>query len=779
MLGRTVSHYRVTGQLGAGGMGVVYQAEDLRLGRAVALKFLPPQLSRDNAAIGRFEREARTASSLNHPNICTIYGIDEYEGQRFIVMELLDGQSLSAAIAGRALPIDRVLELGGQIADALDAAHSQGILHRDIKPANIFITKRGQAKVLDFGLAKLAAEPLGFNEASADQPTVANLLVSTQGVALGTVAYMSPEQARGEPLDPRSDLFSFGIVLYEMATGHQAFPGQTAAVVFDSLLNRMPAPVAAFRADIPPQLDQIIGKALEKDPAMRYQTATDLHADLKRLKRDRDTGRLVLSGAISAATGQPLSGSQPVVVPGSQAVPAAPPSGAVPGAAPPYSAPAAVPDSAPASAVTPSSPQSAAAPGAPAVGAAPVPAAPGQKPPSRPWGRASALLAPPWGRASALLATTWGRASALLVVLVLLAAAAAGVVLMTRSPSNTEIAGATTEAAPAVVEGAAAEPAIESTEIIDPAEGLVLETEDGRASPGGGAAAAGASPAAANTARPSSGGSNRAARQTASAERSAAVDDGDPAPAVSAAAAADPGATLLNVARAKFDAKLLDQAAGDLQTLVKTHPSSASAPAALLMLANIRSQQSRPEDAMAVYVELRSRYRTSPLAAEAAVRYAELVMRSDRRDRASEARETLTAVARDYPETIWGPRALSARADIERRENIKEQDAASGGEVPAALLTWRDLVERYPSAAESQHALWNLANAYEDLRRYDFAAQTFTVLATRFPETRYDAWWKAAELYDRRLRDREAARDAYARVPSSSRNYREAQRKIK
>ncbi len=292
MLGQVISHYRIEEKLGGGGMGVVYRAQDLRLGRSIALKFLPPELVRDSQALERFQREARAASGLNHPNICTIHEIDQFEGQPFIVMELLEGTTLKHMITGRPLAGPQILEITIQIADALEAAHESGIVHRDLKPANIFLTRRGQAKVLDFGLAKLvpAARPIAEESGASDQVTLSGIehLTST-GVALGTVAYMSPEQARGEELDRRSDLFSLGAVLYEMATGRLAFGGGTTAVVFEAILNRAPLSPARVNPELIPDIGWITSKLLEKDRQLRYQSAAELQADLKRVKRDTES----------------------------------------------------------------------------------------------------------------------------------------------------------------------------------------------------------------------------------------------------------------------------------------------------------------------------------------------------------------------------------------------------------------------------------------------------------------------------------------------------------
>ncbi len=287
-VGQTIAHYRIIEKIGGGGMGVVYKAEDVNLGRYVALKFLSEKLSQDPQAVERLQREARSASALNHPNICTIYEIDQHEGQHFIAMEYLEGQTLKQRIMGKPLRTDEILELAIQVTDGLDAAHSERIIHRDLKPANIFITKRNYAKILDFGLAKLIPEQSKGADISSDATTAD--VVTSSGAAVGTVAYMSPEQARGEDLNALSDLFSFGAVLYEMATGQQPFTGNTTAVTFDAILNKIPISPVRLNPEIPDKLNQIINRALEKDCRLRYQSASDLRAELKLLKRDRDSG---------------------------------------------------------------------------------------------------------------------------------------------------------------------------------------------------------------------------------------------------------------------------------------------------------------------------------------------------------------------------------------------------------------------------------------------------------------------------------------------------------
>jgi TolA-binding protein/predicted Ser/Thr protein kinase len=734
MIGQVISHYRILEQIGAGGMGVVYKAEDTRLGRPLALKFLPVALSRDPMALERFEREARAASSMNHPGICTLYDIGEHEGQRFIAMEFLDGQPLERFIGGKPLPVPTVLELGVQMADAIELAHGQGILHRDIKPANIFITRRGHVKILDFGLAKLASGSGIAAPLDATAATVAAQLLTTVGVAVGTVAYMSPEQARGEELDHRSDLFSLGLVLHEMATGRQAFSGPTAAVVFDAILNRSPAPIVAVNPDVPLELERIVDKAIEKDRQLRYQSAADLKSDLARLKRDRESGRVSIGGLSESRSGVRAAAA------GSGAVGAA--AGSDGQAAAALQSSEAIP-----AAASPS-----AAVGAASAAAQPVAAAP----------------APSARRNPAMLVS--GLAAAALLV-----TAAAAYILWPRAEQPPVAEAAPTETGPGETVPAATVPAVDPAATTTPVETAAAATSQP-------AAAATPSPTAAPRTAAAAPSSTSAGRRPTTTPAASTTPPAAPtplaAPVAPAAPEPDPVADAVATASTQIAQGQFDAAVASLQAALGQRPRSASAAQARLLIARAYDRQKRLDAALAAYGEIPAMYPQDAAAADALLRMADLVQQTRASDRTRTARAYLDQIVASYPTSAVAPRALAQRATLEERENLKVTDPVLQRVVPAALVTYRQLTDAYPHTPPAEGAFVRLAKFYDDIKRYDLAAKAYVDLGSYFPQNRHDAWWEAGELYEKRVRDVAKAKDAYARVPQTSRRYRDAQKKL-
>lgn len=727
LIGEILGQYRVIEQLGAGGMGVVYKAQDLQLGRLVALKVLPEGSASDEESTERFRREARTASSLNHPNICTIYTFDEHRGQMYLAMELLEGESLETRLAAGPLDLRTILDLGTQIADGLDAAHSEGILHRDIKPANIFLTRRGQVKVLDFGLAKLSTTLTNRPQSRGSQPT--ERFSSMVGTTVGTVSYMSPEQARGEDVDPRTDLFSFGVVLYEMATGQQSFAGATTAVVFDGILNRDPTLPSTLNANIPPELDWIISKALEKDRGLRYQSAADLRGDLQRLKRSSGSRRVAVAGAFS----DPYGVAQPS---GMSA------SGANQGA---YASGAAMPS------------------------ASSFPTADSAAPP-----------APSAASGASTNRGGWSPMTVVALALFLVGLAAmigvAGYVMLRPTAAgdapSVAVDASTAPSEPAPIPSS---PTADTPTASAPAS-VPAPTAMPPASP---LPETARPPAPAATARTAPAAKPAVPAATTPATSPPRIDPVKAAEAERAAKAEAVANERIEIARAKIANNLLDPALSDLRQIVSDLPGSAAAAEASYMTAEVLERQGKLEDAMAAHVEFAKRFAGHERTAASKLRLAELTLRSKRPDREAAARTLFAGVIADHPRTPQAFQALQSKLRLDGGRRQREMDPVLGVPVPAVVPTLRALIEQFPASPASMPAYTRLAEAYIDLEQYERAAQVLSALATSFPDGALDAWFKAGELYERRLKDLDRAREAYAKVPEKSPRYRDAQRKLK
>jgi TolA-binding protein/tRNA A-37 threonylcarbamoyl transferase component Bud32 len=701
LVGQTLGHYRILDQLGAGGMGVVYRAQDLKLGRQVALKVLPAGATDSEEAVERFRREARTASSLNHPNICTIYGFDEHEGQLYLAMELLDGEPLDRRLSGRPMDLPQLLDIATQVADALDAAHTEGILHRDVKPGNIFLTRRGPVKVLDFGLAKLAPEyrRSGRHLNARQETLVPHHFTSAVGTTVGTIAYMSPEQARGDEVDPRTDLFSFGVVLYEMSTGRQSFPGHTTAVVFDGILNRDPAPPSTINAMLPAELDRIVSKSLEKDRGLRYQTAADIGADLKRLRRDSGSKPGVMPAALSSM----ISDAATVVIPGATTQIGGPSGiGQAPTMAP-----------------------------APAVAVRQDPSA-----------MLRSVAKTPW---------FWGIGAGVIAIAAI--AAGMGAYFANRGGSPAPVdqtAAATPDPPPAETAPAAA--AIAPPVAEPPAAGA---------------------PARPNT---NTGAGQNPARATPPATRAAAKPPVPPPPApVSKDAEA---AQRLEVAKAKLANNLNDQALADLRRVIIDYPNSAAAAEAAFLAADIHEKSGREDDAMAAFVEFESRFARDRRTPESKVRRAQILGRRQQPAAQQQARALLNEVARDYPGTPQAQIALQGklRMDMER-QNLREMDPVLKIEVPAVMVTLRQIIEQFPESPQSMFARNRVAQLLAEMDRWPEAALMLEDLGKR-GDNPAEVWFRLGEIYERRLKDPVKAKEAYAKVPPTSKRYSEAQRRL-
>jgi TolA-binding protein len=726
LVGQTLGHYKILDQLGAGGMGVVYRAQDTKLGRQVALKVLPMGNTSSEESVERFRREARTASSLNHPNICTIYGFDEHEGQLYLAMELLDGEPLDRRLSGRPLELKLMLEIAAQVADALDAAHSEGILHRDIKPANIFITRRGQVKVLDFGLAKLSPEyrRSGRHLDALMDTSPPEHFTSVAGTTVGTIAYMSPEQARGDDVDPRTDLFSFGVVLYEMATGRQSFPGHTTAVVFDGILNRDPLPPSTINGLLPHELDRIVSKALEKDRSLRYQTAADLGSDLKRLRRD--------------------SGSR-------QGVHAAPASG--------------VSASADTATVVMHATGATVIGGHSGIGGAPTEASRNVAP-NAPRQESAVLRAAktPW---------VWGAGVGIVAVAAI--AAAFGAYFWDRdgaAPANQTAAAApiapAVDSAPETSAPPSPAPTTPPPTNIPPSS-VAVPTIASTAKPATGAAAT-----ASGTTKPGA----TTGTNTSNAKPVTKSAPPLPAPVAPAATRDTQAAQLLEVAKAKLANNLNEQALADLRQIIIDFPGSQTAAEAAFMAGEIHEKSGRTDDAMAAYVEFESRFGTDRRVADAKLRRSNILARQRQPKPQALSLQLLNEVVRDFPGSPQAQAALQNKLRVEtERKELRGIDPVTKQEVPAVIATMRTIIEQFPDAPQSLAVRNRLAMTLSQMNRHQEAAQVLEDLGARGGNP-LDVWFRLGEIYERRLNDPVKAKEAYAKVPPESPRYGDAQRKL-
>ena len=727
LVGQSLGHYKILDQLGAGGMGVVYRAQDTKLGRQVALKVLPTGNTATDESVERFRREARTASALNHPNICTIYGFDEHGGQLYLAMELLDGEPLDRRLSGRPLDLRHMLDIATQVADALDAAHAEGILHRDVKPANIFLTRRGPVKVLDFGLAKLSPEyRRRSGPVDAKHEThVPEHFTSAVGTTVGTIAYMSPEQARGDDVDPRTDLFSFGVVLYEMCTGRQSFPGHTTAVVFDGILNRDPVPPSTLNAMLPPELDRIISKALEKDRGLRYQTAADIGADLKRLRRDSGSK----AGITPALSGVNSPMDAATVVINSTATQVGGPSGIS---------------------------------NAPTV-ATVSPSTAGSDP--------SAVI-----RAAAKTPWFWGAGAA--VVAIAAIAAGIGAYFASRDDRAPVQQTAAPQVTAPVIPPPAPPPSVETTQ---PAATQPAATQPpaGTSTP---------PPAAGTAAAPPPAKGSAPVAPAPVPQKTAPAATGAKPPGKSVGSVPTPvsrdseAAQRLEVAKAKIANNLSDQALNDLRQIILEYPQSAAAAEAAFLAADIYEKTGRPNEAMGAFVEFESRFSRDRRAPESKLRRAQILSRRSQAEFQTQARELYGQVASEYPGTGHAQIALQQKLRLEtERKNLRDMDPVLKVQVPAAMPTLRLIIEQFPESAQSMAARIRLAAMLEDMDKHTEAAAVLEDLGARagVGSNPGEVFFRLGEMYERRLKDPVRAKEAYAKVPQGSPRYNEAQRRLK